>query len=143
MLLKESHRGKNKITSISFPGIKGKIFDNDNGVPLPARIVIRDANDSVYNSYYKALPGFFTEEDGSFLYLYYPPHLALIEELATGNWLKKYDSAKYSPGEVPWEEFHFDKTKQILSRVDWTIEMSPNERDALWEKFESMFTPSP
>ena len=73
------------------------------------------------------------------LYLDYPPHLALIEELAAGNWLKKYDSAKYSPGEVPWEEFHFDKTKQILSNLDWTIEMSWNERDGLWEKFEDLF----
>jgi hypothetical protein len=73
------------------------------------------------------------------LYLDYPPHLQLIEELATGNWLKKYDLAKYQPGEVPWEEFHFEKTKQILSNVDWKIEMSPNERDGLWEKFEDMF----
>jgi hypothetical protein len=73
------------------------------------------------------------------LYLDYPPHLALIEELAAGNWLKKYDSAKYSPGEVQWQEFHYDKTKQILSNLDWTIEMSPNERDGLWEKFEDLF----
>ena len=34
---------------------------------------------------------------------------------------------------------HFDKTKQILSNLDWTIEMSPNERDGLWEKFEDWF----
>jgi len=40
---------------------------------------------------------------------------------------------------VPWGEFHFDKTKQILSNLDWTIEMSPNERDGLWEKFEDLF----
>ena len=73
------------------------------------------------------------------LYLDYPPHLQLIEELATGNWLKKDDSAKYQPGEVPWEEFHFEQTKQILSNVDWKIEISRNERDNLWEKFEDMF----
>jgi hypothetical protein len=73
------------------------------------------------------------------LYLDYPPQQQLIEELATGNWLKKYDSAKYNSGEVPWEEFHFDKTKEILSDVDWKIEMSPNERDDLWEKFEGLF----
>jgi hypothetical protein len=73
------------------------------------------------------------------LYLDYPPHLALIEELATGGWLKKYDSAKYNPGEVPWEEFHFEKTKQILSEVDWKIEMAPNERDGIWQNFEGLF----
>jgi hypothetical protein len=74
------------------------------------------------------------------LYLDYPPHQQLLEELATGNWLKKYDSIrKFSPGEVPWEEFHFEKTKQILSNVDWTIEMTPNERDDLWENFEGIF----
>jgi hypothetical protein len=77
------------------------------------------------------------------LYLDYPPQLALLEELATGNWLKKYDSAKYNPGEVPWEEFQFEKTKQTLSKVDWKIEMSPNERDGLWEKFEDMFSLHP
>jgi hypothetical protein len=75
------------------------------------------------------------------LYLDYPPQLALIEELATGNWLKKYDSTRYSPGEVPWEEFHFDETKQILSNVDWKIGMVLNERDQLWGKFEDLFSP--
>ena len=74
------------------------------------------------------------------LYLDYPPQQELIEELATGNWLKKYDSTtKFNSGEIPWEEFHFEKTKQVLSQVDWKIEMSPNERDSLWEKFENMF----
>jgi hypothetical protein len=73
------------------------------------------------------------------LYLDYPPQQALIEELATGNWLKKYDSTKFNPGEVPWEAFHFEKTKQILSNVDWKIEISPNERDGLWEKFDDLF----
>jgi len=74
------------------------------------------------------------------LYLDYPPQQELIEELATGNWQKKYDSTtKFNSGEIPWEEFHFEKTRQILSQVNWKIEMSPNERDSLWEKFEGMF----
>ena len=71
------------------------------------------------------------------LYLDYPPHQQLLEELATGNWLKKYDSTrKFNPGEVPWEEFHFEKTKQVLSNVDWNIEMSSNERDSLWKNLK-------
>src|SRR5690242_18449583 len=57
---------KSKLTRDSFPGIKGKIFDNNTNEALPARIVITDINDSVYDSYYKSLPGFFTEENGSF-----------------------------------------------------------------------------
>jgi len=61
----KSDPSKSKLTAISFPGIKGKIFDGKTGTQLSARIVIKDANDSVYNSYYKSLPGFFTEEDGT------------------------------------------------------------------------------
>ncbi len=41
-------------------------FDDKTGAQLSARIVIADGNDSAYNPYYKSLPGFFTEEDGTF-----------------------------------------------------------------------------
>jgi hypothetical protein len=44
-----------------------------------------------------------------------------------------------TPGEVPWEAFHFEKTKQVLSNVNWNIEMSSNERDPLWKKFDGIF----
>ena len=74
------------------------------------------------------------------LYLDYPPQQQLLEDLASGNWLKKYDSTrKYNPGEVPWEEFHFEKAKQVLSNVDWKIENTRNERDDLWQNFEAIF----
>lgn len=73
------------------------------------------------------------------LYLDYPPQQQLLEELANGNWLKKYDSTKFHAGEVPWKEFHFEKTKQVLSNVNWEIELSPNERDNLWQNFEALF----
>ena len=74
------------------------------------------------------------------LYLDYPPHQKLLEELASGRWMDKYDSIKkFTPGEIPWEEFHFQKTKQMLSNVDWEIEMSPNERDGQWEPFNRIF----
>jgi hypothetical protein len=73
------------------------------------------------------------------LYLDYPPQQQLLEELATGHWLKKYDSTKFTPGEVPWKEFHFEKTKQVLSNVEWKIEFTPNERDDLWQNFEAIF----
>ena len=78
------------------------------------------------------------------LYLDYPPHQQLLEELASGKWMEKYDSTKiFNAGEIPWEEFHFEKTKQVLSQVDWEIEMSPNERDNQWEKFEGIFKTDP
>ena len=75
------------------------------------------------------------------LYLDYPPHRQIIEQLARGKWRDKYDSTKtFNPGEVPWEAFQFQKTKEVLSKVDWKIEMKPNERDAEWIKFEKVFT---
>src|SRR4051812_10442834 len=62
----KSNPSRSKVTVISFPGIKGKIYYDNTGTQLSARIVIRDATDSVHDSYYKSLPGFFTAEDGSF-----------------------------------------------------------------------------
>jgi len=73
------------------------------------------------------------------LYLDYSPHLALIEELASGRWRDKYSEGKFYPGEVPWAAFNFDKTKQVLSNVNWQIELASNERDGLWEGFEGLF----
>jgi hypothetical protein len=83
---------KNKLTHISFTGIKGKIFDNETGASLSARIVITDENDSVYDSYYKSLPGFFTEEDGSFQ-----------DSLKPGNYtLKVFHSIDYESQKIPF-----------------------------------------
>ncbi len=74
------------------------------------------------------------------LYMDYKPHLKLIEELASGDWLKREGRDEiYVPGEVPWEAFNFVKTKEVLSEVQWDIEMSLNERDHNWEEFEALF----
>lgn len=74
------------------------------------------------------------------LYLDYPPHLELLEELASGDWRTGLqDGQLYNSGEVPWEAFSYDKTKEVLSRVDWKIEMKANERDHLWKDFEERF----
>jgi hypothetical protein len=45
---------------------KGKILDASTKESLPARVVITNDTGHTYNSYYKKLPGFFTEEDGTF-----------------------------------------------------------------------------
>jgi len=74
------------------------------------------------------------------LYLDYPPQQKLIETLANGSWLQQNNwQNTMHPGQVPWEAFHFDKTKEILTNVDWIIVMQPNERDALWKDFETLF----
>jgi len=110
-----------------------------------------EATDSLYTEYGQArftMPihamlvisaeGFPTIRRG--LYLDYPPHQKIIETLANGSWLEKHDwKAKLSPGQVPWEAFQFDETKETLRNVEWTIEMRPNERDESWEDFEKLF----
>ena len=74
------------------------------------------------------------------LYLDYPPHRQLIETFANGRWLEHHSwKEKLGPGQVPWEAFQFEKTRAILSDVDWRIEMIPNERDSLWNDFEKIF----
>ncbi len=74
------------------------------------------------------------------LYLDYKPHLELIEELASGDWLKSDGRDElYVPGEVPWEAFNYDRTKEVLSEVQWDIEMLLNERDPNWQEFEALF----
>jgi len=72
------------------------------------------------------------------LYMDYYPHLKLMEELASGDWMKSQEH-RYGPGEVPWEAFNYEKTKDLLSYVEWEIEMTPNERDPQWKEFDSLF----
>ncbi|MEP6596645.1 MAG: hypothetical protein ABJA71_11900, partial [Ginsengibacter sp.] len=62
---------------ISFAGIKGKVFDYKIGAKLSARIVISDDSGNVSNSYYNVLPGFFTEEDGTFEELLKPGNYSI------------------------------------------------------------------
>ncbi len=74
------------------------------------------------------------------LYLDYKPHLNLLEKLASGRWMdERMDGTLYAEGEVPWEAFQFEETKKMLATVDWEIEFTPNERDALWQDFEERF----
>ena len=75
------------------------------------------------------------------LYLDYKPHRDLLEQLASGKWRDGYDSSgrTFAPGEVPWLEFNYDKTKKLLSNIKWTIELSPNVRDSLREDFGVLF----
>ena len=74
------------------------------------------------------------------LYLDYPPHLKLLEGLASGDWRKKMDYGNlYGPGEVPWEAFNYEKTKEVLAKINWQIVMNLNERDSLWNHFEEVF----
>jgi len=74
------------------------------------------------------------------LYLDYPPHAEIIEEFASGLWLERKNWREtLGPGQVPWEAFEFEKTRNVLSKVIWTIEMRENERDPLWNEFESLF----
>jgi hypothetical protein len=65
------------------------------------------------------------------LYLDYLPHRQLIEELASGRWKNNYN-VKFNPGEVPWPAFNYNKTKSVLSEVNWSIKLRENERDKLY-----------
>jgi hypothetical protein len=73
------------------------------------------------------------------LYLDYPPYRQVLEQLASGRWLKNYPAQDYKPGEVPWSAFQFRHTKTILSNVRWNINLQPNERDSLWASFNKLF----
>jgi hypothetical protein len=74
------------------------------------------------------------------LYLDYLPHRDLIERLATGRWLETYGGkGSLQPGQVPWEAFHLAEARRVLSEVDWTVEVRPNERGDLWDRFEALF----
>ncbi len=74
------------------------------------------------------------------LYLDYEPQQKILETLANGNWLEQNNWRNtMHPGQVPWEAFQFEKTKEILANVEWKIEMQPNERDRLWNDFEALF----
>jgi hypothetical protein len=63
----DSTEGYFKVTeSSSSSGLGGRVFDAGTGAGLPSRIVVEDDSGEVVDSYYDHLPGFFTEEDGSF-----------------------------------------------------------------------------
>lgn len=66
LFLSCSQNSESSLSVLSFEGIKGRVADAETGKILSARIVIRDEAGNVLNSYYSHLPGFFTQEDGSF-----------------------------------------------------------------------------
>ncbi|MDP4251981.1 MAG: CehA/McbA family metallohydrolase [Bacteroidota bacterium] len=76
------------------------------------------------------------------LYLDYPPHARLVAELASGKWMEQYPSIKFGGGEIPWEAFHLKEARELLAKVNWTIEMIPNTRDSLWRHFEAAISPN-
>lgn len=150
---KDSSPGKINLLQLAFSSIKGKVFDDETKAKLSARVEISDDSGNVSHSYYKALHGFFTEEDGTF-----------EEPLIPGNYtLTVFHGIDYESQKMPFtikqdEGFNakiylrpWSPLKKkgwicgdghdhlILSKVDWTIEMSPNERDSLWESFEKIF----
>jgi hypothetical protein len=49
-----------------FKGIRGKIYDAKTGRALPSRIEVYNESKELQETYYRHLPGIFTEEDGSF-----------------------------------------------------------------------------
>lgn len=74
------------------------------------------------------------------LYMDYPPHRSLLEELSSGRWIGELKASRnFVPGEVPWEAFRFEETREVLQNVDWKVTLAPNERDGLWEDFEQRF----
>jgi hypothetical protein len=74
------------------------------------------------------------------LYLDYRPHRDLIERLASGRWLDAYGGkGSLEPGQVPWVAFGLAEARAMLSEVEWTIPLEPNERDGLWDRFEGLF----
>jgi hypothetical protein len=74
------------------------------------------------------------------LFFDYKPHLDLVEKLATGRWMEDYSpEAPFSAGEVPWDAFNFESTREVLVNPDWEIILKPNERDTLWDEFEKLF----
>jgi hypothetical protein len=54
------------LEQISFQGIKGNVYDAESGESLSARIVLKDEKGSIIDSYYSHIPGFYSNEDGSF-----------------------------------------------------------------------------
>ena len=74
------------------------------------------------------------------LSLDYRPYRDLLERLATGRWLDAHGGReRWQPGQVPWEAFFLDEARAALADVEWTIRLEPNERDALWPRFERLF----
>ena len=74
------------------------------------------------------------------LYLDYLPVRNIMEKLASGKWLNETAGIKYNPGEVSWEAIGFEQTKKMLQNVQWSVDLTPNERDSLWEPFDRVFT---
>ncbi|WP_336515669.1 hypothetical protein [Pollutibacter soli] len=61
-----TQKNSNAVLNDSLPqGIKVQVMDLNTGASLPARIEIYNEQDSLQSTYYKFLPGVFTDENGS------------------------------------------------------------------------------
>jgi hypothetical protein len=74
------------------------------------------------------------------LFYDYKPHEKIIENLIDGSWLKKHNLKHFSPGEIPFDVFAFEKTKDVLTNVNWIIKIEKNERDNHWEKIDNFIS---
>lgn len=124
----KNYRGEIKIEIVNAGEVIRTLVVNDGRgkFEMPVQCILRitpEGKDPVYRS----------------LYADYRPYRNIMERLASGKWLDRADR-KYGPGEVPWSAFSFDETKKVLSQVSWNITLSPNERDALWQPFDRVFT---
>ncbi len=59
------------------------------------------------------------QKEQQWLFYEYPPLLDLIEDTYTISWEKDYPGIRSN--QMPWEAFHFDKIKEVLKEINWTI----------------------
>ncbi len=69
------------------------------------------------------------QKEQQWLFYEYPPLLDLIEDTYTISWAKTYPGIL--SGQMPWEAFHYNKTREVLETVHWTI--IPNGKKMLSE----------
>jgi len=73
------------------------------------------------------------QKEQQWLFYEYPPLRELIEDTYTISWANKYSDIKGSY--MPWEAFNFDKIKDTLKEINWTIK--PNGKIMLSEKINN------
>lgn len=76
------------------------------------------------------------------LFVDYAPYNDILYTLISGAWTQQAglkDNIK--PGRVPTWAFNFDKAKQVLTDVSWTIPVVENARDPEWDRLETLGCP--
>jgi hypothetical protein len=121
----------NADVEILINGVSIKSIQIENGIakfqmPVHGMLKITTENKTIYRS----------------LFMDFKPHRDLLEKLASGKWMNDFEpESPFEAGEVPWEAFNFEETRNLLTNVDWEIIFSENERDNLWDEFEKKFRP--